>query len=415
MLVACNSVDNKKQNALIKASSPYSFEIFSMVKEIPVDHWNSVAQHGSEFLDLNYLEVFESHPPQNLRFHYSIIYNGNTPQAVAYFQVVDFNGEGFGKLIEKKDNEGCCIADYFKSAFKNHILKHAEKMEIRLLICGNACISGEHGIAMLPGANKKELMDALADVIHEISLLEKLRGKIAAVLVKDFYQDSLGYSGELEEFKYHDFLVEPNMILPIEWKTRDEYFAALSKKYRQRAKGILKKGESLKKVPFQAEEILKNAEELFRLYQQVHMKAEFRLATLTIDYFAAAKRTLGDRFCFDAYYLNNRLVGFRSGFLLKDHLEAHFIGIDYSINKEVELYQNMLYDYLFHALESKKKSLVLGRTASEIKSNLGAVAYPLTCYIRHRNSLSNRIIKPFVDYLRPSDWTPRNPFKENSI
>ena len=56
----------------------------------------------------------------------------------------------------------------------------------------------------------------------------------------------------------------------------------------------------------------------------------------------------------------------------------------------------------------------LGRTAAEMKSTVGAVAHDLVCYIRHRNGLSNQVIRPFIDYLKPSDWTPRNPFKEEN-
>ena len=127
------------------------------------------------------------------------------------------------------------------------------------------------------------------------------------------------------------------------------------------------------------------------------------------------KKVLGDKFNFTAYYHDQKLIGFKTTFILEHEIEAHFIGLDYSINKELDLYQNILYDYVKEAIENSSKKLLLGRTASEIKSTVWAEALELTCYIRHRNPLSNRIIKPFVDYLKPSEWIPRNPFKEISI
>ncbi|MBL7884945.1 MAG: hypothetical protein JNL69_12810 [Bacteroidia bacterium] len=136
------------------------------------------------------------------------------------------------------------------------------------------------------------------------------------------------------------------------------------------------------------------------------------MATLTPSYFYEMKNELKEEFTFTAYYLNKKIVGFKTSFLLKNELEAHFIGLDYEINKEYELYQNILYDYVNEGIEYGAKKIYLGRTASEIKSNVGAKAYELTCYIRHRNPLSNRIIKPFIDYLKPTEWIPRNPFKE---
>jgi len=127
------------------------------------------------------------------------------------------------------------------------------------------------------------------------------------------------------------------------------------------------------------------------------------------------KKVLGEKFNFVGYYHEQKLIGFRSTFILENEIEAHFVGLNYSINKELELYQNILYDYVKDSLDKKAKHLFLGRTAAEIKSTLGAEAIELTCYIRHRNPLSNRIIKPFVDFLKPSEWIPRNPFKEISI
>jgi predicted N-acyltransferase len=260
-----------------------------------------------------------------------------------------------------------------------------------------------------------EAIDALADVIYRISRAEKLRGKIAAVLVKDFYQSSIEHTREFEEYKYHDFLVEPNMMMDIQWNTFEEYLNAMSKKYRNRAKNIVKKGAEIERRDFSEKDILENSERILQLYRNVHLKAKFRMASLTLSYFAEMKKVLAGKFSFIAYFFEGKMIGFRTTFVLKNEIEAHFIGLDYSVNKELELYQNILYDYVQEALQNRSHRLLLGRTASEIKSTVGAEAVELTCYIRHRNPLSNRIIKPFVDFLKPSDWVPRNPFKEISI
>lgn len=416
MLVSCNKVPNKKKSALRKKSSDYALAVYDSVTMINTEHWNTVAQCGSEFLQIPFLTVLEIERPENMRFHYAIIYSSNKPVAIAYFQVVDFSFESFSDLFDQKNDDfSCLVTGYLKKHFTNHLLRSANKINMRLLICGNACISGEHGLAVIPEVNKKEIMDALADVIYHIGRAEKLRGKIAAILVKDFYSDSIRYAKELEEYKYHDFLVEPNMIVKIEWKTFQDYLNAMSKKYRNRAKGIIKKGEELERKDFTSQEIADHSKILQKLYNNVHYKAKFRMATLNTGYFIALKKMLGERFIFTAYLHDSKLVGFRTSFILKDSIEAHFIGLDYGINKTLEVYQNILYDYIKETIELDKKRLFLGRTASEIKSTVGAEAHELTCYIRHRNPLSNRIIKPFIDYLRPEEWVPRNPFKEISI
>jgi len=412
MLISCNKIPNKKKSVARKKPSNFAFAVYDSAEMIHKEHWNEVEKYGSEFLRLNFLRVFEKNPPKNVRFHYAIIYDKHTPVAIAYFQVIDFLSDSFGSVINQNDEDGCCVADYIKKHIKAHLLRGADHFNMRLLICGNACISGEHGFTIIDGVNKVDAFDALADVIYRISRSEKLRGKIAAVLVKDFYAPTLKHSKELEEFKFHDFLVEPNMIVHLQWKTFDEYLQAMSKKYRSRAKSIIAKGQVFERKELSASAIKENAKLIDKLYLNVHLKAKFRMATLTPSYFYEMKNELKEEFTFTAYYLNKKIVGFKTSFLLKNELEAHFIGLDYEINKEYELYQNILYDYVNEGIEYGAKKIYLGRTASEIKSNVGAKAYELTCYIRHRNPLSNRIIKPFIDYLKPTEWIPRNPFKE---
>jgi predicted N-acyltransferase len=416
MLISCNKVPNKKKSALRKQASRFAFAVCESASMINREHWERIVGYGSEFLEISFLEVLEKEAPENIHFHYAIIYDEYTPVAIAYFQVIDFSSDSFGSFLKTdKEEFSCFITDYLKKHLANHIKRSADKINMRLLICGNAYVSGEHGFTCIPGVDKKEVIDALADVIYRISNSEKLRGKIAAVLVKDFYSESISHAAELEEYKYHDFLVEPNMIVDINWRTFDEYLNAMSKKYRNRAKSVIKKGTGIERREMSAEDIRKNAAQVQTLFNNVHLKAKFRMASLTSAYFASLKEKLADRFIFTGYFYENKLIGFRSSFILKNALEAHFIGLDYSLNKELDLYQNILYDYIIESIENNKPQLFLGRTASEIKSTVGAEPYALTCYIRHRNPLSNRIIKPFVDYLKPTEWVPRNPFKELSI
>lgn len=420
MLISCNKVPNKKKSALRKKTSGFAFAVYDSVSMINAEHWNKIVPFGSEFLELPFLSVIEKERPKNMHFHYSIIYDVNKPVAIAYFQVIDFSTESFGSLLKQENSDASClVTGYIKKHITNHITNHilrgADKINMRLLICGNCHISGEHGFTSIPEINKIEVIDALADVIYRISRAEKLRGKIAAVLLKDFYDSSLDHVKELEEYKYHDFLVEPNMIVEILWSSFEDYLGAMNKKYRSRAKGIIKKGAEIERKTFQVSDITANSAKIQKLYDNVHLKAQFRMASLHTAYFAELKRTLGEHFNFIGYYYDGKLIGFRTSFVLKNSIEAHFIGLDYTVNKDLELYQNILYDYIQEAITKNKEQLFLGRTASEIKSTVGAEAHHLTCYIRHRNSLSNRIIKPFVDYLTPSEWVPRNPFKEINV
>lgn len=416
MLIPCNKIPNKKNSAIRKKPTDFAFAIVDSVSMINPEDWNNIADYGSPFLKTHYLKVLENQHPDNMCFHYATIYADKKPVAIAYFQVIDFSSEGFENFVSPESTEfSCAITGYLKKHLTNHLFRRPGKMNMRLLICGNVFISGEHGFACSPEINKTEVFDALADIIYEISKAEKLNGKIAAIIVKDFYETTKDVSDELKEFKYHDFLGEPNMIVSVNWKTFDEYLNAMSKKYRNRAKGIVKKGEELQRKNFSAGDINENAEQIQLLYNNVILKASFRMASLSANYFVEMKKVLQDKFNFIAYYHKEELIGFRTSFTLEESIEAHFIGLNYQVNKELELYQNILYDYVKEAIDNNLNQLILGRTASEIKSTVGAEAYQLTCYIRHRNPLSNHLIKPFIDSIKTTDWIPRNPFKEVSL
>lgn len=400
----------------IKKIENFSFAIYDAVGMINTEHWNSIVNHGSEFLHLSYLNVLEKEHPDNMHFQYAIIYDANKPIAIAYFQIIDFSTESFSCIFEQKEEKIFCIpSNYFKKHFKSHLKQAANKINMRLLICGNACVSGEHGFTCIPELNNSTLFEALTELIERISRTEKLKGKIAGVLFKDFYIKTEKSTDTLKDFKYHKFLVEPNMILDIRWGNFDEYINCMSKKYRNRAKTIIKKGSDIQRKDFSLADIQKYSEQIQLLYNNVHLKAKFRMATLSVNYFAEMKNGLGDDFNFMAYFYQDEIIGFRTSFVQKKSIEAHFVGLNYDFNKAFELYQNILYDYVKDAIDNKADQLYLGRTASEIKSTIGAVAHPLHCYIRHRNPLSNKIIKPFIEYLKPTEWIQRNPFKEINV
>ena len=79
---------------------------------------------------------------------------------------------------------------------------------------------------------------------------------------------------------------------------------------------------------------------------------------------------------------------------------SHFIGIDYTRNKELSIYPRILNDYVRLGIEMKVNEVNFGRTSSEIKSTLGAIPEDLTCYLRHRRTLATLLFKPLVRKIK---------------
>ena len=162
------------------------------------------------------------------------------------------------------------------------------------------------------------------------------------------------------------------------------------------------------------DEIRAREKEIYSLYEQIFEKAKFRLIKLSSDYFSSVKELFQDLFTVKAYFKEGVMVAFASSFVMKDELEAHYIGFKYDENSAHDLYQNILYSMIEEGLKNNCPRVNLGRTASEIKTTVGAKPHNLLCYIRSQNTISRLIQRPFISFLQPAKLTPRNPFKEES-
>ena len=327
-----------------------------------------------------------------------------------YFQINDFSASLFGELIAHQINE---LQSKRASVFRKYIEQSENETIMRLVTCGNNFVSGEHGF-YLDIQSKKTKFKLVEGVIDAVAREEKLRGKISAILVKDFYEEGFGDKDCWYCRKFIHFNVEPNMIihLPEGLSNLADYIALFSKKYRNRAKGILKASASLTKKRLSVAEVIAYNDVLYGLYLNVFKQAKFKLAHLSKTYFADVVTAEANLIYVDAWFKDDQMVSFASGFYLPTEIEAHYVGFDYDINKENELYQTILYSYIEEAIAKGKASINLGRTASEIKTTVGAKAHELICYIKPQNTVSKLILKPFMQFLQPTEWIPRNPFKE---
>lgn len=410
MFSFCDSITKKNAfRPYKKLFGNYSFSCFDDVQKIPFDDWNKAIKDHNPFLSFQYLSLIHKQKTDTFRFRYVIVYNRLKPIGVVYFQINDFSAALFGELMSNQISD---LQEKKTSIFQKYIKHSHNETIMRLVTCGNNFISGEHGFYL--GINsKKTTFKIIEEIINCVSRAEKLRGKISAILVKDFYEEGFGDKDCWYCTKFKHFNVEPNMIidLPSAISNFTEYIHSFSKKYRNRAKGIMKASSILIKKRLSAEEVLKYNDSLYDLYVQVFTQAKFKLAQLSKTYFSEVIKIYPDKFYIDAWFLNDVIVSFASGFNLNYELEAHYIGFDYNQNKEFELYQTILHSYIEEAIRINKTKINLGRTASEIKTTVGAKPHELLCYIKPQNAVSKLILKPFMQFLQPTDWVQRNPYK----
>ena len=394
-----------------KLDGDHTFTFYDSILAVNPFEWQTLCDKSNFFMGREYLSLLERLHKPHISMRYVIVYKKKLPVFAVYFQVIDFKAHVFGDLVATQISE---LQSKRLKLFDKYVSKYKDEVIMRLVTCGNNFVSGEHCF-VYDDIKREEAFYLLHKVIEIVSREEKLRGTISATLIKDFYKRSLPKTNILAEEKFIEFTVEPNMIvhIPAGLKNVNEYIAGFSKKYRNRAKSIFKSGAAVEKRELTVEEVCKFNKQIYKLYDNVFSNAKFKLVKLSEDYFYEMKRNFQDIFFINGYFLDNKLVAFDSGYYLdKDELEAHYIGFDYALNKEYDLYQNILYNFIGLAIASDKRHLNLGRTAAEIKSTVGAKAQDLVCYIKPQNTVSRIILNPFISFLQPAEWIPRNPFKE---
>jgi predicted N-acyltransferase len=384
--------------------SELGISIFDSINHVPSDQWNTVVPEHKGLMRHSYLIAVENSRIENQQNRYALIYKNNTPVAAAIFNIIVLTGEDYGAINGVQN-----ALERLKISFK-------EKAKLRVLVCGHTHISGDHGFIYSDDITPKEAYHALADVCYQIRRAEKLRGKISLQLIKDFYENEFENSKYLQVFKYHQFKVDPNMVLRIrpEWNSFDEYLNAMNTKYKKKTIGVIKQGASLERRSLSTEEIESNFDKIQMLYLNVANKAKVRINRFDTSYFIQLKLNLKEAFELIGYYRDGDMVAFSTIIFWGENCEAHAIGINYDFNGELAIYQNMLYDFVKVAVEKKKSKLILGRTAMEMKSNVGAEPVEMCCYVRHSGPLLNRAFKPIFNYIKQTEWIQRNPFKEKT-
>ncbi len=345
-----------------------------------------------------------------MRFAYLVFYKEARPVGVAVCQIQHFNaGENIQNLAESAANH--CFFTRLNAWFKRWV---AAKASADLLVCGNLLLSGEYGYYFNPQAvAAQEIPSMLEDAWREvIRLMESDRLRVPFVLLKDVHVQRPAIASDLVPKGFFEFEIQPCMQMALSFEDFDAYLAAMSTKYRTRAKRAFKKAIGIEKKELSLSDIQRESRVIFQLYSEIAQNAGFNMVQLNPGYLIALKRELGAQFRMFAYYEQEKLIAFYTLIRNGSEMEAHFLGYDRALNHDRQLYLNILYDIIRFSIESGAHSINFSRTALEIKSSVGAEPLQLFCYLRHENPLKNRVTGRLVDYLNPVEvWRQRHPFK----
>jgi len=376
---------------------------YTSVAAIPSQTWEALDCADNIYFNPKFLNSLEKNHSEITFSYIVLIDNHKQPIAFASIKIIDFYLEGIKNDLEFLKNIG------------RKLYIFPNKKPLKLLICGNTFVSGEHGVFIKKNQDKKAIVKELAKSInHFVNSNRILKKQIDAFLLKDFAEESLFITDELKDYKYHAFSVAPNMKLQLEenWHNFDDYLASMKTKFRVKARKAYQQSAELLIREVTLSTFEEQLPKMTTLYEKVAANAGFNLGNFNLETYRDLKEKLGDDYILKTYWLEDKMVGFVSGVVNKNSLDAHFVGIDYQMNRAYAIYQRMLYEYIKIGISKKLKTINFGRTASEIKSSVGAIPQDLTMYLRHKKTIKNKILKLFLQRVQPTPFQQKFPFKK---
>lgn len=376
--------------------STFSCHVFSSIHDIDSNVWNGFVDELHFYHSYPFLSIVERTQKQ-IECRYCVVYENDIIVALVFFQLSNFK---LDKLMQYNSSSSNFIVKKIKHSFSNK--------ELRLLNLGNIFFTGDKGVI----ANNRFDIYAIVPALFD-GVAPTYSNRVHAYLTSNI---NLSDEKKCHNFPVHGFChfdTEPDMLFHLDdnWTTFDEYMCALSSKYRVRNKKILALSDTIKKQKFSLDDVVLYKKEIDSLFCNVMQKSSFNISVLNTDFFVENYIHFASIFEMYGYFLENKLVGFSSIYSCQSILHVHYIGLDYEVNHTHKLYNRMLLDVVHLAIENKIKKIHFGRTATEIKSTIGAKPIVLNAYLKINNRFFNRLLPYALKKIKTPDFVIRNPFK----
>lgn len=374
----------------------YHLKIYNSDKDFP-ECWTSTVGKFNVMLSEDYFRALHISLPSNMECFMVGIFKENELVGGALFQYIDF--VGFKKST--KNEPGWNL----KSFFSGILIKD-------VMILGNNMLTGQNGFYF--DFSKISVEDTLMLLHKAVNKMQLEIRKTSLIIFKDYQKDFAEQFTGNEYKSYFRFSVQPNMKLKIKenWKIFDEYVDDFTKKYRSRVRAAKRKLYGIEKHELNLDLVKKYQHEMNGLYHNVASNASFNTFFLAENHFEKMKENLKDKFKVFGYFSDTELVGFYTLILNNDDVDTYFLGYHKELQKEKQIYLNMLLDMAEFGINHQFKTIIFGRTALEIKSTIGAEPTEIFGLIKHNNFLINPFMKFLFPFISPkTDWIQRRPFK----
>ncbi len=370
---------------------------FDTYSEVPWEAWEAFPG-GSAYLDRRYLKAMSGQGKVQCRLGMIKANNGSWLGGI---------------LMQAVQSESRSPADHMDVSIGVRIataIMHpgGRPFRFRTLVAGQGLGSGEHTFLWredIPPAQQVQWVEQAFDQCAK-------HWGIRIWMAKDFGPELDAALAPHWGRRWARATFDPVMEVPLDptWTSADQWQAALRTKARTKVRSILARSADL-----DVERIHETAElerlgpQLIALYDQVYGRASIVMGGLEARDFARLAKELGPDFTVMTYRQEGHLVGFQCGMHHRESgtIEAYYVGFESEINKERALYQRMLFEFIAWGISLGAVRVVMGRTALEIKSTLGAFPIALSTFVHINFPLAMPFLRWMIRKAPPHPFKPR--------
>jgi predicted N-acyltransferase len=274
-------------------------------------------------------------------------------------------------------------------------------LQVKVLFCGCPVSTGQSHLRFLPGVDPAPILQRLDQWMQELAWTHG----VWLLVFKEFDEQEVSQTEALIPLGY----VRADSLPMNEFPTNFHDFDHVCRSYRSRYRNALKHSRrkfdqsGLRVVHLRGSPHLDRlyTDDVHGLYLSVLHRAEVKLECLPAAFFRELACQFPEEFAFTLIYQEDRIVAFTCGLFYHGSYSNLFCGYDHRINRDVDLYHNLMTFDLDFALRQGVRLIHVGQTADEFKARLGCYTRSRCFYIRTRRALGRPVLRAMGPVLFP--------------
>ena len=376
----------------------YSYQLYRSIDDVDANEWREICHRSNNlFLDPRFLKAVEFSFSPEAHFWYAV-YREDTGRAVAAacFSRYFVDGALMGSSAIQKVAAG---VRWIWPRF----------LKYRIVLCGLPISTCDSQLAITDHADTDAILSGLNKAALEIARQSGCR----LISFKEFSPE---LTVRMDGLSRYGFL-KARSVYAYHLKWGHDSFSTYLASRRSRTRNDMKKSlRRFEEAGLTCEQLHGRdgvdrlfTPEVHQLYLNVLARAKVRFECVPLSYFQELARQLPSDSRFTVVRQGERIVGFCCGLAAADQHAVLFVGLDYSLNREADLYFNLIYRSLDQGQSRGVQVVHIGASADEFKQRIGCHGAWLSIYVKAVNSVSNLLLRNVFGLLFDTRDAPNAP------